>query len=372
MPEETTLTTAIARLGGIPFRLLGRRPFTPPQKAVILQPCCISQVMLTTPLLAALRRAYPQARFDWAVSDWARPAIAGNPLVAKLISAGPGSVRQMTRAELQALARRLQAESYDTCIIPGRSAWLAWLAWRAGIPQRIGLNVNGRGFAHTLPVSPPSGERHAAAVYLALAKAMQAGAEWTAGWETAFYPADEDRTAVTQMLLEELGWEGKRPLAILHPGGGVNPAIHNEQKRWPVERFARLGNHLAQRRNAHLILVGDASEASLIHAMMGMMSVPAIDWSGRLSLGKLGALAELADLYVGNDTGTTHVAAAVGCPVIAVFGPTDPALSAPYAPRSEKVVVLWRGGEARPFTWENGVTVKEAVKAADKLLAQKF
>ncbi len=372
MPRETTLITITARLAGIPFRLLGRRPFTPPQKALILQPCCISQVLLATPLLAALRRTWPQARFDWAVSDWARPAIAGNPGVANLISTGPGSVRQMSWAELHRLARRLRAESYDTCIVPSRSAWLAWLAWRAGIPQRIGLNVNGRGFAYTLPVSPPPGEQHAASTYLALAQAMQVGNEWMAGWEMAFYPADEDRTAVMQMLLEELAWQGERPLAILHPGGGVSPVAREEQKRWSVERFARLGNHLARQRNARLILVGDASEARLIHTMMGMMSVPAVDWSGRLSLSQLGALCELANLYVGNDTGTTHVAAAVGCPVIAIFGPTDPALSAPYAPRSERVVVLWRGGEARPFTWENGVTVKEVVKAADKLLAQKF
>jgi len=371
MPKETTLTTAIARLGSIPFRLLGRRPFTPPQKALILQPCCISQVMLTTPLLAALHRTYPQARFDWAVSDWARPAIAGNPLITELIRTGPGSIRQMDRAELQTLARRLQAESYDTCIIPSRSAWLAWLAWQADIPQRIGLNINGRGFAHTLPVSPPSDEQHAASTYLALAEAMQVGSEWMAGWEMAFYPTDEDRTAVMQMLIEELGWQGERPLAILHPGGGVSPAAQDEQKRWPVERFARLGNHLARQRGAHLILVGDESEANLIHTLMGMMSVPATDWGGRLSLSKLGALAELANLYVGNDTGTTHVAAAVGCPVIAIFGPTNPALSAPYAPRSERVAVLWSGEEVRPFTWDEGVAVKKAVKAADKLLAFK-
>ncbi|NJN54046.1 MAG: glycosyltransferase family 9 protein [Anaerolineae bacterium] len=91
----------------------------------------------------------------------------------------------------------------------------------------------------------------------------------------------------------------------------------------------------------------------------------------RVSLSEIGALSEIADLYIGNDTGPTHIAAAVGCPTCAIYGPSDPALSAPYGAEG-KVVVLWKEGErGRPFSWEQGVTVSEAQKAADKLLSRK-
>lgn len=368
MPKETTLTTVAARLASIPFRLFGRRPFTPPQKALILQPCCISQVILTTPLLAALRRTYPQARFDWAVSDWARPAIAGNPHITKLIRTGPGSTAEMSAADVKRLAQRLKKESYDTCIIPSRSAWLSYLAWQARIPQRIGLNINGRGFAHTLPVSPAKSSRHAAAIYLALANAMQVGTEWMDNWQMQFFPADADRTAVAQILSEELSWQGERPLIVIHPGGGISPLSQNVEKRWPIERYARLGNHLIQKYNAHLILIGDQQDTELIQTMQGLINSPVTNWANRFNLSQIGALCELASLFVGNDTGTTHIATAVGCPVLALFGPTDPAVSAPYAPHSEQLAVLWHENTPQPFSWDHGVTVKEATKAADKLL----
>jgi hypothetical protein len=79
MLRENVFTVMLARLARVPFALFRQRPFTPPAKALILHPCCLSQVLLSTPLLAALSETYPRGRFDWAVSDWARPAIAGQP-----------------------------------------------------------------------------------------------------------------------------------------------------------------------------------------------------------------------------------------------------------------------------------------------------
>jgi ADP-heptose:LPS heptosyltransferase len=76
----------------------------------------------------------------------------------------------------------------------------------------------------------------------------------------------------------------------------------------------------------------------------------------------------VADLFVGNDAGPTHVAAAVGCPTLAIFGPSSPAVSQPYYPKG-KVVTLWRDPAAGPFSWQNGVSAAEAIAAADELLA---
>lgn len=354
------------------FRILGRRSFTPPQKVLILHPCCISQVMLATPLLTILKKAYPQARFDWAVSDWARPAIAGNPYLAELISTGQTAVSQSGWRQLRELIQQLRREQYDTCFIPSRSSRLAIIAWRAGIRQRIGINARGRGFAHTMRVAPPPGERHAAVIYLALARAIGLDTGQEGRLPLTFFPSDAARTAVTRRLIDELDWLGDAPLVIMHPGGGSGSVYEDKNKRWPVERFVRLGNYLVRKHKARLLLVGRQPDQALAADIRGMMPVPVADWTDRVTLSEIGALGEVADLYVGNDTGPTHVAAAVGCPTLAIFGPSDPALSAPYSAEG-KVAILWREREGgrRPFHWEDGVTVEEAQKAADKLLARK-
>ncbi|MCP4357513.1 MAG: glycosyltransferase family 9 protein [Chloroflexi bacterium] len=371
MPLENPFTTAAARMAGIPFRLFGRRPFTPPKKALILHPCCISQVILATPLLTVLSKAYPQTQFDWAVSDWARPAISGNPQLKELIRLGEAAVHQQSWSEIRELSDRLRQEKYDTCFIPGRSGILSYIAWQARIPQRIGINIQGRGFAHTLPVRPPTAERHAAAVYLSLAAAIGINTGPFSRLPLSFYPSDGARTAVTKRLIDELDWLGDVPLVILHPGGGHGSAFEDEAKRWPVERFVRLANHLVRKHNVRLLLVGSEADRPLAADIVGLIPVAAANWTGSVSLSEIGALGEMADLYVGNDTGSTHIAAAVGCPTIAIFGPSDPTISAPYG-EEDKVVVLWREiVEERPFTWQDGVSVNEVTKAADRLLQPK-
>lgn len=366
--RENLLTVTAARLAAIPFLLRRRRAFTAPRKVLILKTCCLSQVMLTTPLLAVLSTAYPDARFDWAISDWARPAIAGNPRITELLNSGGvglgggwGAVRR--------LVAQLRAEAYDTCIIPSRSSLLALIAWRAGIPQRIGLNVGGRGFAHTVPVRPTAGLQHEAEVYLGLARALHIDPQLIArAGRMEFYPPDRDRTAVTAQLVEEVDWLGDEPLVVMHPGGGQNPLADETIKQWPAERFALLANHVVRRHGARVVLVGSAADRARAEAVLGMMSVPGVNLAGQLNLGELGALCELADLYVGNDAGPTHVAAAVGCPTLAVFGPSAPAVSGPYRARGE-VRAVWRERGLAPFDWAEGVTVEETAVVVDGLLA---
>jgi ADP-heptose:LPS heptosyltransferase len=105
----------------------------------------------------------------------------------------------------------------------------------------------------------------------------------------------------------------------------------------------------------------------MAEAIRGMMISPAVNWAGRLSLDEVGALGEVADLYVGNDAGPTHISAAVGCPTLAIFGPSNPAISGPFATKA-RVITLWHDLEDQPFSWDTGVTVAEAVEAADSLL----
>jgi heptosyltransferase-3 len=148
------------------------------------------------------------------------------------------------------------------------------------------------------------------------------------------------------------------------------------EKRWPVEHFAALGERLAAERGARLVLLAGPGDEPLLAELQARLPVHAsalaVQW------GQAGALARGAALYVGNDTGLTHVASASGAAVLAIFGPSDPRRYAPFAPPG-RATTLWRetalpaegvaGGVDRGFTWDRGVTVDEAVAAAEKLLA---
>ncbi len=182
-----------------------------------------------------------------------------------------------------------------------------------------------------------------------------------------FTPTDVDRTAVTRWLVEEFDWLGDAPLIVLHPGGGENPAQIDHDKRWPAHRFARLANYLTRVHGVRVIVVGTAEERALAQQVVGMMSAPAVNRAGRMGLGQLGALCELATLYVGNEAGATYVAAAAGCPTLAIYGPNDPGVNSPYTIHG-RVQTLWRPYEGT-FNWANGVSVDQATAAADELLA---
>jgi heptosyltransferase-2 len=373
MPRENVLTTAAARLARMPFALSRRNPFHTPHKALILQTCCLSQVMLATPLLAALSEGFPEAQFDWALVDWARPAIASNPRVSEIISIGETDLRRRSWRQIGQLVLRLRREHYDTAFIPSGSAVLSYIAWQAGIHQRIGLNIQGRGFAHTIPVTPPPDIQDRGMQGLLLAEA--AGVPWhiNGNVNMEYWPAREERGAVTKRLIEEVGWLGDVPLVIMHPGGGENPTRSNPLVRWPEGRFVVLGNHLKQAHKATIILVGTAKEKALAGDIAGMMAGRVINYCGELGLGEVNAMCEVADLFVGNDAGTSHIATASGCRTLVIYGPTNPALSKPYSTRGN-VYTLWRDlnemPEERPFSWELGVTAEEAIAAADAIMSQ--
>jgi ADP-heptose:LPS heptosyltransferase len=354
---------------------LQRRPFETPERILILKPCCVGDVLLATPALAALRRAYPQAHIAWAVSSWSLPLLENSPHLDDLIDAGSIGTRHQTAADLHRLERRMRQARYDTCFVLDRSPRLTWLVWRMGIPQRVGLNSRGRGFAHTVQAQV-RGIRHEAELYLDVLRAVGVRADSP---RLEFYPVPAEQEAVARLLNASAAAPTYQagPLVVIHPGGGENPGMEMQLKRWPAERFALLANRLVRQHNARLVLAGGPSDVTTSRDIAGMIAYPVTDLTGELSWGQLGALLGWTDLYVGNDTGSTHLAVAMGARVVAIFGPTDPRRYGPFAP-PEQAVALWHpisglrdgvsGGVPPGFTWESGVTVDEALEAASYLL----
>lgn len=127
---------------------------------------------------------------------------------------------------------------------------------------------------------------------------------------------DEDYREVS-MLLSGLRNNGDRPLVALH-AGSRSPA-----RRWPAAYFAALADDLAQHVGAQIILTGGAGEENIVRQVQEHMATRAIDLAGKTSLGGLAALISQLDLFVSNDTGVAHLAVAVDCPSITLFGPAE-------------------------------------------------
>lgn len=361
MAHNRFITAVTVPLTSLWHRWFQQRPFYAPKKAIVLETGTVSDVMLATPMLAQLRRQYPKARFDWGVSEAAIPIVAGNPHLTHLL-VGPRTSRLTTRDEKR-LVEKLKAGHYDTCYIPNRNARLAFLASQAGIPQRVGLwhRLVEPHLSH--PVRPPVAERHRAVLNLALAD-LGAHALGYTPLPLAFYPSDADRKAVTERLLDQLGWTGDQTLVVLNPGVGLEDA----DRAWPSERFVLLANRILKNPATLLVLWGVRSDQKLVTEVAGMIAGTAANWAGVTSYGELGVLADLAHLYVGNDCGATLIAAAMGCKTVAIFGPTDPGVSAPYHRESGRVQTLWHPEAKRPFSWQDSVSVREAEIVVKKLL----
>lgn len=312
------------------FRATPRPVPTAPRSIVVIKPCCLGDVLMATAAVRQLRRAYPRAQIAFVVGDWSRPAIAGNPDVDEIIPAGalgttgPGRWRDYLRLVWQLRRRR-----DEVAVVLERSAWLALLPWLAGIPHRAGIDSDGRGFALTIK-APWQPFRHEAELYLDVLRAMGLSVDPP---QLRFVPAAADLAWADAALQPAAG----RPIVTIHPGGAANPGMVLDAKRWPPERFAAVGAQILET-GAWLVLVGAPADRTAADAVLAGLPADArartIDLVGQTTFGQLGAVLARSALHIGNDTGPTHLAAAVGTPVIAIFGPSSPAMYRPLGPRA--------------------------------------
>lgn len=315
---------AIGRLASLADRLARPRRAVPvPEPAtvrriVVVKPCCLGDLLMATPALRALARHYPQAQIDVVTTPWSAPALAGSPHVAEVIPYPD----PMNPAALRTLARELRGRTYDLGISLDRSPVVNGLLRLSGTPIRAGIDNQHRGVGLTHRAAPEPGQ-HETTLFLAVLSTLGVP---TQGVEPEYHVSAAARERV-QALLGDID----RPLAVIHPGGAVNPGTTMLSKRWPGERFGALAARLHREAGCQIALVGAASDREAVEEARRAANVHVLDFCGRLDLPEVAALSERAALYIGNDSGTTHLAAAAGAPVVAIFGPTSPRRYRPLA-----------------------------------------
>jgi heptosyltransferase II len=289
----------------------------------------VGDAIMALPALRAVRAKFSKAH----VAIVARPYVAdiyrGQRVCDELIAYDPGGA-QTGFSGRERLATELRAKKFDVALLLQNAFDAAWLAWRAGIPKRIGYARDGRTLLLTDAVAvPKSGEipAHEQFYYLELIR--------RAGWLD--HPIGEDyisldvepsaKRAAEDRLLAAGARAGALRVAI---GAG---ASYGSAKCWPPDRFAEVADRVAAQSNADVILFGTAGETAVSSAITAGMRRPPIDLTGKTVIAELPALLSQCHLFIGNDSGAMHVASAVGLPVVAVFGPTDPFGTAPVTPR---------------------------------------
>lgn len=342
-------------------RLFPTRPApTNPLRIVLVLPCCIGDVVLATATLQALRRGYPNAHIAWAVGSWSKPAIEHHDLLDAVLDTGSDALPVRTPAGLWRFVRQLRAGRYDLMVSLVRSPYMSLAALLSGIPHRAGLDSAGRGFGYTVraPIDPDQ-PRHEAEVYLDAVRVL--------GLDTSDCRANVPvREADQQAVKQRLGDIGS--YIVLNPAGGRNPGMVMDVKRYPVASLAALGERLARKLKSSIVLVGGPDDQALITMLQASLPMPTTAFVGTLSFGEIAALAHDSRLYIGNDTGLTHLAAAADAKTVMILGPSDPARYAPFAPNAlalwKPTAVSQRGvASGTPAAWDwsrDGISVDDA------------
>jgi heptosyltransferase-2 len=290
----------------------------------------VGDAIMAIPALRAVRANFPDAH----LAILARPYVADiyrHQQIADELIAYDWKGIHAGFAGRERLVALLREQKFHLALLLQNAFDAAWLAWRAKIPRRIGYARDGRSMLLTdaIPVPKPGDiPVHEKFYYLELLR--------RAGWVTEPLGEKVIRLAVSSEQLvaaeKKLISAGSRE-SILRIAVGAG-ASYGSAKCWPPERFAATLNHLQTHSDADVILFGTPAEVAVTEAIASKLSKPPINLTGQTNIAELPALLARCQIFLGNDSGAMHVAAAVGLPVVAVFGPTDPFGTAPVTPHS--------------------------------------
>jgi ADP-heptose:LPS heptosyltransferase len=322
---------------------LVRRLGFAPRRVAVLRALALGDLLCAVPALRALRRALPEAEIALIGLPWAEAFAARFGVYLDRFIAFPGwpslPERPCDLAAVPAFIARMQAERFDLALqLHGSGGTVNPLVALFGARRTAGYVTPG-GFAPDpeLFALYPEGE-HEIRINLGLVERLGAP---PCGEELEFplSPADE---AAFAALPEAASLEPGRYVCI-HPGARL------PSRRWPPARFAAVADALAGD-GFEIVLTGTAGEAALTAAVQAAMRAPAVDLTGKTALGSLGALLSGAALLVCNDTGVSHIAAALRLPSVVIASGSDPARWAPLD--RERHRVLAHPVACRPCTYD--------------------
>ena len=330
------------------------------RRILVLNRNHIGDCLLTTPMLRSLKRRFPRAHLSVSVPATNQDLLITNPHVDEIV----------IRPKLSSwgakcrFAIEMRRQQYDLIIsLQEKSLFYAWATFYAALfnrhrPVTAGLDHprTRRRYQHSIPVRPG---RHEVYKYLDIAEALGCPRERNAVLELD--PPSEARERVERFLAEHDVDADARFI-------GINPGGTKPEKRWPVERFAEVGNRLHEDLGLRVMIFGGPCDQEMAASIQRRLLHQPVVAAGRSSLGDTAALMERCRLLVTGDTGPMHMAVALAVPVVAMFGPTDPTKFAPFT-KNRVVLRHETPCAACQLPCLHTISADECVEAALKLYA---
>ena len=313
------------------------------QRILVIRTDRIGDVVLSTPVIRTLRKTYPDAQIGVMVRPAHRELVEGNPDLNEVILYDKEGAHKSWGATLR-FARELKAKRYETALILHSTNRVIAVSALAGIRRRIG-------YARRLPwlltdrvpYVKKEGQRHELDYNLDLLKQLGI----FSFERTLFVPTTPAQEERVDAFLRREGIFPKDPIIVVHPGASC------PSKRWPVQRFAAVGDRLIERHDARVVVIAGPEDPTGEEMVRRMARRPS-SACGIFGLGELACLMKRARCLLSNDSGPVHIACAVGTPVAAVFGRWGGGLSPTrWGPTGENSLVLHEDVGCRPCLAHN-------------------
>jgi heptosyltransferase-2 len=326
----------------------------------------VGDAVMTTPALGAIREHFPQAEITLLANPLVSQLFNPHPWVDRVVAFDRNGTEKGLAGTLR-LAMKLRKMAFDAAIVLPNSFNSALVPWLAGIPVRLGRKSDGRGFLLTDRFRPENQVPgcHEVEYYLGLLRHFGISGQPAVPYlETT--PLEDFAAAA---LLADHGITADDFVLGINPGAAFGSA-----KRWYPDRFADVARQLIKLRNAKVVLFGGPGEADIAAEIEQQLDGNCLNLAGSTTLRGLMALTRNCDLFITNDSGPMHIAAAFGIPLVAIFGSTDHATTSPC---TDRAVIVRKEVECAPCKLREcptdhrcmqAVTSGDVVSAAEQLL----
>ncbi len=295
------------------------------QRILLTRMKFIGDVVLTTPVIRSIRNALPDAYIAYLGEKHAVSLLERNPCLDEII---PFDFSRPTVIEQPRVAFNLRRRKFDLAIDLFNNPRSALLTYLSGAKTRVGAERKGRGSLYTIRVKDDGIPKTAIAFHNQFIRAV--GIEPTSDKTEVVLSDDERREARIYLRWldhENIPLDINKPMVCIHPGA-TWPA-----KRWLPDRFGELADLLVAKLGVQVIMIGGTNDAAAINSTL-KRSVSNVKVLHALPLRQLAAIISHCSLFVGNDAGPMHIAAAVGTPTVGLFGPGEENIWFPYTAAS--------------------------------------
>ena len=286
----------------------------------------IGDVILTFPAITTIRKNFPKAEITILCRPWVAPLLENNPDADEVILYDHNGIHNGILGKLR-LAKALREKGFDLAILLQNAFDAALITFLAGIPIRVGYNSDARGplLTNKVILDKTVLEKHQVYYYMEMLKAL--GMDIVE--ENPIIKVSDEARKKAIEILDSLNIQNGELLVGINPG-----AYFGSAKRWLSERYALLSDMIYKDFGGKILLFGSKEEKVISEMILSIANSDIINLAGKTSLLETMALIEKCNLFITNDSGLMHLAAALKIPLISIFGSTDPLTTSPLGTSS--------------------------------------